>query len=163
MLDQQYLKSIFDYDPETGILRSRVFRANNKAKPGDIVGTNVSGYIQLMLNGKMYRAHRIIWTYMTGEDPGDVWMDHKNLVRDDNRWKNLRLATPSQNGINRKKFINNTSGYKGVSYHKRSKKYVAQIRFQGKSIWIGHYPTAEEAGIIYQAFAQELFGEYARW
>jgi hypothetical protein len=76
-------------------------------------------------------------------------------------FKNLRLATSSQNCANSPKSKNNTSGYKGVTWHKQHKKWYAQISKDRKNYFLGLYFKAEEAALAYNKKALELFGEFA--
>ena len=87
---------------------------------------------------------------------------HINGLKDDNRIENLREATNAENMRNRGKQTNNTSGLKGISFHKRDKKFYAVCRVNGKLHFLGYYPTAEEAHAVYVAFATEHHGEFAR-
>ena len=87
-------------------------------------------------------------------------IDHKNEIKDDNRFENLRLATESQNAAHRsKKNKNNKSGYKGV--HWCGNKCRAEIMKDGKLYHIGYFITAEEAHEAYKNKARDLFGEFA--
>ena len=73
---------------------------------------------------------------------------------------NLRWATASQNCQNRKIDKDNTSGTKGVYFHKNSKKWVAQITINGKQIHLGSYMKKEDAVTIRIQRAKDEFGEY---
>lgn len=86
--------------------------------------------------------------------------DHINGDKLDNRRCNLRKATKSQNSMNRPKPANNTSGYKGVRKSRWTEMWVAQIRFNNRSIHLGTFETIDEAIKAYDAKAKELFGEY---
>lgn len=72
-------------------------------------------------------------------------IDHKNLNTLDNRRDNLRDATRSQQGANRPKQSNNTSGYIGVRWYKRYNKWRAEIKVNKKSIHIGYFDNKEDA------------------
>lgn len=89
--------------------------------------------------------------------------DHINGNGLDNRRENLRLATKSQNNANRRISKNNKSGYKGVSWHKASGKWVAGIKVNGKSINLGGYDTPEQAHKAYCDAAIKYFGEFANF
>lgn len=158
---QEYLKSIFCYDPETGLLT--FIRQRGGYPAGSVAGTKKqNGYIVVSVNRKLYRAHRLAWLYVHGVMPtGDI--DHINGVRDDNRIANLRLATRTQNNANAKVASHNTSGYKGVSYDKERNRYQAAIKHNGVRIALGRYLTAEDAHEAYCAAAIELKGEFARF
>jgi hypothetical protein len=83
--------------------------------------------------------------------------DHNGL---NNRKSNIRICTQSQNCMNKKVQSNNTSGYRGVSFHKKKNKYQATIMDNRKQIYLGAFNTAIEASEAYQAAAKKLFGEF---
>ena len=87
--------------------------------------------------------------------------DHANRIRHDNRRMNLRYATRSQNMWNKSLQKNNTSGYIGVSWHKRYEKYAAFLEWRGRSINLGRYNTAEDAARVRDKAARRLFGDFA--
>lgn len=110
------------------------------------------------------KLHRVILERSLGRKllkEEDV--DHISMDGLDNRRSNLRVATRSQNSQNTPKRRNNTSGYKGVIWHKRNKKWYARIGYKGKSISLGLHDTPEQAYEAYKRAALELFGEYARF
>lgn len=74
--------------------------------------------------------------------------------------ENLRVCTDRQNNHSRDKYVNNTSGFKGVWLDRN--KYRASIKVDGKTIHLGTFPTPEDAARAYDAKARELFGEFAR-
>lgn len=101
--------------------------------------------------------HRVIMG-----NPEDRVVDHINGDGLDNRRANLRLATVSQNASNCRTPITNTSGYKGVSWSKKSRRWQSLIRFDGNRRFLGLYNTPLEAHEAYCAAARELHGEFAR-
>ena len=108
--------------------------------------------------------HRIILSRMLGREllPREE-VDHIDTNPLNNCRENLRLATPTQNGANRNRRRDNTSGYKGVSYSKFAKKWKAAIQVKGKSSHIGYFDNAEQAYEAYCKAAKEIFGEFARY
>lgn len=74
---------------------------------------------------------------------------------------NCRWVTPQQNSMNKRGYKNSTSRYKGVSFNKLSKKWVAKIQKDGKPLHLGLYSSEKEAAQVYSKAAKELFGEYA--
>jgi hypothetical protein len=128
---------------------------------GSVSGKNKTGYLQIYFNGKPYPATHLAWLLKTGSWPPHQ-IDHKNLVRSDNRWGNLRLATRSQNFGNQRAYKNNKVGLKGVSLFKPSGRWQAQIQVEGKKISLGHFGTPEEAHTAYVEASKKYFGEFAR-
>jgi hypothetical protein len=151
MLTQERLKELLSYDPETG-----VFTNLTKRRGGGLIGDAVGykrpeGYIQITFDYKRYFAHRLAWFYMYGYF-SILQIDHINEIKDDNRIINLRLVTAKQNSQNiSKPNIDNTSGFKGVSWSKPNKNWRATIKISGKSKFLGSYNTPEEASEVYLA------------
>src|SRR5688572_17444438 len=104
---------------------------------------------------RLIYMHRVI-----ANIPEDVMCDHENGVELDNRRKNLRFATVSQNGGNRKISKNNKCGYKGACFH--NGKYQASIRANGRNIYLGRFSTPQEANRAYAEAAAKHFGEFSR-
>lgn len=94
-------------------------------------------------------------------DPPDLHVDHINRNTLDNRRSNLRLATRSQNKANSGRYRNNTSGYKGVSWNRKTRRWYAKVGDGAKNRCIGHFETAEEAARAYDRVARERYGEFA--
>jgi hypothetical protein len=103
------------------------------------------------------RMHRVIL-----DAPEGIEVDHVNGNRLDNRRANLRLATHKQNLHNLPTPAHNTSGFKGVSWCKRSQKWRAYIKVDGKSKHLGLFATAEGAALAYDEAALLYFGSFAR-
>src|SRR5262245_19767608 len=130
-LTPKFIREIFHYDPTTGLLtwkKQLSFRAP-VGKTAGAVGDKAR--IKIGIRGKDYFAHRIAWVWMTGKWP-KYEIDHADENQSNNRWNNLREATPSQNHRNRGKQRNNTTGYKGVCFDKRAKRFVAGIKLNGR-------------------------------
>ncbi len=94
--------------------------------------------------------------------PPGMEVDHRNGVGLDNRKENLRLATHQENMRNRRIHKNNTSGYKGVFWSDRDKRWIARIKLNGKAIYLGSHGTAEEAHVAYCSAALRYYGTFAR-
>lgn len=153
------LKHLFDYDKETGNLIWKIKPAA-RVKVGDVAGSIASdSYIRICINRKFYRAHRLVFLMHKGYLPKTL--DHINGDRVDNRIENLRPVTASQNQHNRKTNANNTSGYKGVSWHKGAKKWVTKIKLEGKPIYLGLFDNLEEAAEVVRKTREELHGDFA--
>jgi HNH endonuclease len=152
------LKELLCYDPLTGKF-TWLYNHYRTDLIGREAGTlNHTGYISICCDGRKYQAHQLAWFYMTGE-----WIkepDHKDTVRSNNVWSNLRPATRSLNRANSQRGKNNTTGFKGV---KRCKgRFQARIGLDGKSLFLGSFATPEEAAAAYAIAAKRYFGEFAR-
>ena len=154
-LTAEYLRSILNYDPETGIFTRKV-RTANRVKVGDVAGCkNSEGYLGIKICSRTHQAHRLAWMYVYGEWPtGQI--DHINRIRTDNRIANLREVSHKQNNQNRSKPSNNTSGHPGVSWHKQRSKWLAHIKHNQKKIHLGCFNTIEEA-IAARKAAEKLY------
>lgn len=150
------LAQFLNYDEATGLLTWSKSPRNGKPA-GSVAGCNRSdGYITIKFRGRRYMGHVVAWLLATGSLPLR-YLDHKNLIRDDNRLVNLREATPTQNGAN---CAARGAHLKGVTF--RAGRYSAQVKSGGRNYYLGRFDTQEEANAAYWAKAQELFGEYAR-
>jgi len=135
ILTQARLKELFSYDKETGLF----VRYKKLGPKRDIAGhIATKGHRQIMVDGKLYMAHRLAWLYVYGEHP-KLLLDHINRNPDDNRICNLRLATSSENQQNTKLRATNKSGAKGISYCSYSKAWKARITKQGKTFELGRF------------------------
>lgn len=159
MLTAERLREILLYNPETGEWRWLV--GCKRVKAGDLAGWTDGGYTRIAIDGSTYRSSRLAWLYMTGEWP-PVRVDHEDTDRANNRWLNLRLATPKQNAANRRCHSNNALGVKGVNYVARVGKFRAQIYVDKRQVHLGYFATVEAASAAYAKKAQEVFGEFAR-
>lgn len=154
MLTQMRLKELLLYDPETGVF-TWLSKPNRSIRMGDVAGCMASGYRQIKIDGRLYRAHRLAWLYVHGKWPADQ-IDHINGVRDDNRIVNLREATQSQNQQNRTANANNTSGFPGVCWSKQKRKWRSQIKLASRNKYLGIFDTPVAAHAAYLAAKAEL-------
>ena len=154
-LTVEYLRSILHYSPETGIFTRKV-GTSNRVKVGDVAGCpRGDGYLQIKVQSRKYKAHRLAWLYVYGVWPEDQ-LDHVNRVRTDNRIANLRAVTNKQNQQNASKRSDNTSGHTGVRWHRWASKWLAHIRHNQKLIHLGCFATIEEAVAARKA-AEKLY------
>jgi len=152
------LRQLLDYDPESGLF---IWKMSRRVKAGDVAGSlDTRGYVQITVDGKIYRAHRLAFLWMEGTMPPDQ-VDHINMTRTDNRWSNLRHAERWENLGNRPANSNSKSGIKGVHWDTRRGKWHAQIRSAGRKHHLGHFNTIEEAQAVYNFAAGLVFGTYA--
>ena len=109
------------------------------------------------LQGKQYfYMHRYLM-----QPPKEYDIDHKNRNGLDNRKNNLRICTKTQNQGNRLLGKDNTSGFKGVSFHKASNKFSAYIRMNNKRKWLGLFNDKLKAAKVYNQAAKQYFGEFS--
>jgi HNH endonuclease/AP2 domain len=161
MIDYEFAKEWLRYNDETGDL-FWIKSPNGRVKIGSIAGFEINkpNYRCVCFRGRYYLSHRIAWLLKTGILP-DSKIDHKDRNGLNNKWSNLRLASDQQNQANRQRGINNTSGYKGVFWHKSSRKWCSAIMVNGKNKWLGTFISPEDAQVAYLAAAKMYFGEYA--
>lgn len=118
----------------------------------------------IYINRKAKIKDNLVTIYLHREilnaQPGQI-VDHIDGDTLNNRRSNLRLASYSQNGANSTKRRANTSGYKGVTWDKHRKKWMAAIRVNYKRMYLGRFNTKEEAAKAYNDAAKLHFGEFA--
>jgi hypothetical protein len=158
MISQDELKQRLHYNLETGVFTWLVDSRVRKA--GDDAGfKHHTGYIVIAINGRQYQAHRLAWLYVTGESPTGL-IDHKDQVRDNNKFSNLRNATRSQNSLNSGIRVSNKCGFKGVFFVSSNNKFRAQAMLDGVKKHLGYFATAEDAHQAYVAFSKNNHGKF---
>jgi len=151
---KERLATCLDYDEETGQLHWRI--SKGRAKAGSVAGSlNKNGYYYTQIDGSRFESHRIIWALSYDKTP-DV-IDHINKITTDNRLCNLRNCTNSENMRNSYTPKDNKSGFPGVSWHKPSKRWQAQIQCDNKYIPLGYF-TDFDAAVLARKKAQQTYG-----
>src|SRR5882757_1550497 len=139
MITQAWLRHLLHYDPLTG--EWTWVNPNPRARnicAGMRAGTvRFDGRRQISIEGKLYLGSRLAWFYMTGEWPEDE-VDHKNRIKSDDRWENLRPATHSENMFNRE-WCERSGELRGIC------KEGSQYRVIIGNTYLGYYKTLEEA------------------
>lgn len=161
-LTQATLKELVHYSPETGVF---VWAKSRPAcRKGDACGRiSVQGYHEIRIKGRLWRANRLAFIYMTGQEPSaDLDVDHINGDKLDNRWCNLRVATRSQNMANTAIDPRNTSGAAGVTWDKDRNKWRAQLRVNGRKTNLGRFNTRDEAAAKVEEAARAQWGDFWR-
>lgn len=123
---------------------------------------SAQGYAVRAVNYNSRRVIRFMHRFIMHAKKGQQ-VDHIDMIGTRNLKSNMRLCSISQNRCNRKKTCRNKSGYKGVSKYYRDERFLAQIKFKGKAVYLGLYETPQEASLAYQKAAKELHGEFANW
>jgi len=158
------LVEVLHYDPSTGEFRWKS-KTNKRIKKGAVAGCNCPNggltYRTIRIDGRLYRAHRLAWLYMTGSFP-DGMIDHADGNGLNNRWCNLRVATRTENQRNQKRRTDNTSGTRGVSRCRRSGKWKAYINVHGRQYSLGLHQSQSSAINARHAAEIKHFGEFAR-
>lgn len=155
---QERLKELLDYDHLTGKL-TWVGGARSDLLGKQCGKAGKTGYMRCTVDKHDYAVHRIIYKWMTGEEPNI--MDHKNGKPSDNRWFNLHSVTPQENNFNVGLLKNNKTGTAGVSYRADHDRFIASVRVDNKSHHLGSFKTEAEAIAARQA-ANVLLGFSSR-
>lgn len=107
------------------------------------------------------RRSRLVWIAVNGPIPVGMEINHINHNPSDDRITNLELVTRQQNAQYKRKPKNNKSGYKGVSWHKGARKYIACIRFDSRRIHLGYFDCPTEAAHAYDEAARNYHDNFA--
>jgi hypothetical protein len=154
-LTQSQLKELLYYDPDTGLFINKISRGS-RALAGAIAGDlNSIGYWRIAINCSRYSAHRLAWLYVYGSWPKDQ-IDHINRIRHDNRISNLREVTISQNLQNVGLRTDNTSGYKGVCWSNKHRKWQAQIKINNVYLCLGRFKSLDDAIAVRKQAEEQL-------
>lgn len=155
------LREVLNYDPLSGEFYWRITLSSRRLA-GALAGSvnKHHGYIEIGIDGVVYRAHRLAYFYMTKEWPEEC-VDHIDLIRSNNKWTNIRKATRSQNQKNTRVRGDSKSGLKGA-FLRSSGTYSSKIKVGGKVFCLGTFNTPEEAHAAYCEAAHKYNGEIAR-
>ena len=155
-ISQTRMQELFEY--RNGELYRKVAIKNTKI--GDKAGSaHTEGYLQIGIDGKTYKLHRVIFLMHYGYLPDEV--DHKDTDPSNNKIENLRPASRANNAKNRAIGKNNTSGYKGVSWSKAANKWKVEVSVNGKRKYIGVFKDLEQANLIAQKVRIKYHGAFA--
>lgn len=160
MITKQLIDETFEY--RNGFLYWKTVTHPNKGYLRDKPAGSMHkyGYRHITWMSKVHKAHRLIFMLHHGYMPPEI--DHINNDRADNRIENLRAATRSENQCNRHTLSSNTSGYAGVSWHKKSQAWVVRVMKNGKTVVTQYFKDLELAG-LFAAEARNLYhGVYAK-
>jgi hypothetical protein len=128
--------------------------------------SNSGGYKFVFLKGdeKNYTksVHRLLALTFINNPSNKPVVDHIDGVRDNNHINNLRWVTRNENCRNCKHYVTNTSGIKGVTWHKKSNRWRAQISVNDKNIVLGNFKDIQDASKARKEAEIKYFGEFAR-
>ena len=144
----EFILDKYTYNPATGAIVNKK-RGYCSTRP------DKDGYLPLNIRGKHFYQHRVAWFIMTGTWPDSI--DHINGVKHDNRAVNLRSVSHDTNMRNQKKHNTNTSGHTGVSWEKRSGKWLAYIYHDKKRHHLGYFLKLDDA-VSARKMAEHKFG-----
>ena len=159
LISKEYLNHLFEYKNGHLYWKNPVYKS--KMKQGQKAGTlTAHGRIAVTIHSKPFTEHRLIFLMHHGWLPKEI--DHIDCNQANNLLENLRPATRSQNSSNRGLMKNNTSGVKGVAWHKLSKKWEASCQINKKRQKLGYFDNLEEAANAVKLFREQHHGEFAR-
>jgi hypothetical protein len=157
LLTVEALKANVSYDPATGIFTRVKNHPKRKYIAGSVTGVpRPDGYVQVMIEGKIFLAHRLAWLYVHGVMP-EHYVDHINGVKNDNRIENLRDVKQGVNLQNQKRAKRNrvSSDLLGVSFsnkgQNKDRPYRARIVVDRKEIHLGTFAHEKDAHDAYLA------------
>ena len=129
-MTQERLKELVKYNKETGIFTHNVSRGGKKV--GEYAGhvNNKHHYLELTLDGKKQKGHRMAYLYVLGKIP--IQINHKDQNRNNNKWSNIEPSNAQHNMKCKSKYKSNTTGITGVYKHANGK-YQARISINGKA------------------------------
>jgi len=171
---KEYFEKYLKYDKETGKLFWRVRDITEFKNDGDMKrwnsnysnkqagGISKQGYSIITIDRNRYNAHRVIWLMCHNEDPKDLFIDHINGIRNDNRIENLRLANSLENARHQTRLATtNTTGYRGVYKGKKEGTWSVRLNLDGEFINIGTFYNLNEAIEARRKAVDEHYGEFA--
>jgi hypothetical protein len=155
IISQEYLQEIFDY--KDGHLYWKKLGKGRKVSL-QVGSLDKDGYIQLSINGKKYKEHRLVYIMHHGQIPKII--DHIDGNPANNCIENLREATLSENQYNRKLGKDNTSGFKNVSWCKKMKKWYVSLKVNGAKKYFGSYKDIDYAKFVAETMRYKYHGKF---
>lgn len=164
---QERLKELIDYDPESGKATWRVrpvTRPHDKTWNACFAGKQIGGsakteYYWISIADNNYLLHRVIYKWMTGEEPAVI--DHKDLNKKNNCWNNLRAATQSENRCNAPTGKSVKSGVKGL-FLTTSGKWQGKVTFKKVNYWTTRFEIKEDAIEALDKLRASIHGDFSK-
>ena len=156
-------KEFLDYNSEDGVF---IRKSSRGGQPKGFVADNKhhSGYMYIHISingkGKNISSHRLAWYFVYGYLPNNI--DHIDMNRSNNSIDNLRDCSASQNNMNRDNQSNNTTGVKGVYWHKRDKKWTVSININKKQKHLCSTKNFEYACHVRKEAEIKHYGDFMR-
>ena len=162
MIAREILKDLSEavsYDKDTGLF-TWMKRVSSRVHAGMVAGyIDQSGYVVIRYKGKAYKAHRLAWLFVNGCLPEEL-IDHKNGIRSDNRYSNLRNANYCQNSQNSIVQKNSGTKVKGVCWARHANKWMAYVNSNGRRNHIGYFSDKDDAVSAVMAARERLHKEF---
>ena len=164
---QSRLKELLEYDSQTGIATWKarpITRPHDKTWNACFAGKQIGGkaktqYIWISIDNNNYLLHRVIYKWMTGEEP--LVIDHEDLDKKNNKWLNLRAANQSQNRCNAPTGKSVKSGVKGL-FLTPNGKWQGKVTFKKVNHWTARFEIKEDAIEALEALRKVIHGEFAK-
>jgi hypothetical protein len=143
--EKDYHEIILKNNKHIEVARALIDKEDIKKIIGYTFNLGTKGYVRTQLNGSPIKLHTLIMGKRDGLE-----IDYKNRNPLDNRKSNLRFVTTSQNAINTKLRITNTSGFKGISWDKTKNKWAVNLMKDGKKKYKQKFESLDEAVLMRQ-------------
>jgi hypothetical protein len=147
---------------------SNLGRVRNE-RTGRIMKLNVNNHGYMFLTTPIadkklvnHKVHRLVAREFIQNPNNKPTVDHIDGIKTNNNVLNLRWATHHEQLGNTSKQLNRTSKYKGVTWHKKFRRWVAYIKIGQKLKHLGGFTNEDDAGLAYNVKALEHFGEFAK-
>ena len=161
MITAKRARDVLAYDPISGALTWKVALSNRTRVGQDAGSPRKDGRVCVSVDGRRYRKARVCWLIYYGRWPnGEV--DHRDCNPSNDSIDNLREATGSQNGANKRMWKRNKTGVNGVHWAKCNNMWVAEVFVGGKRVFQKYFHSFDEAKTAREAAFERAYGEFAR-
>ena len=161
MLTAERAREVLAYDPNTGSLTWKVALSNRVIAGKKAGGRCDFGRLNISIDGKRYKYHRVCWLIHYGKWPNGE-LDHIDCNSSNNAISNLREASGSQNSANKRLWLRNKTGVKGVHWAKCNKMWVAEVFHKGERVYQKYFHSFDDAKRARKIAFENFYGEFAR-